>query len=88
MSTAKPDPPKPEESPTFEAAIARLGKIVERLEGGDLPLEESLALFEEGVRLSRSAQARLDRAERRLDELLSVSAQGEPTTRPVPLAVT
>jgi exodeoxyribonuclease VII small subunit len=70
--------------PTFEDAIRRLGEIVERLEHGDLPLEESLALFEEGVRLARASQGRLDRAERRLEELLSVSPSGEPSTRPLP----
>jgi exodeoxyribonuclease VII small subunit len=70
--------------PTFEEAIRRLAEIVERLEHGDLPLEESLTLFEEGVRLARGSQGRLDRAERRLEELLSVSASGEATTRPLP----
>lgn len=68
---------------SFEEAIQRLSKIVEQLEGGELPLEESLALFEEGVRLARVSQARLDAAERRIEELLSVSDDGEPATRPM-----
>ena len=45
--------------------------VVEQLEEGDLPLEESLAMFEEGVRLSRAGAKRLDEAERRVEELLA-----------------
>jgi len=67
---------------TFEAAIQRLSKIVEKLEGGDLPLEESLRLFEEGVRLSRAAQEKLDSAEKRVDELVGVDSQGRARTAP------
>jgi exodeoxyribonuclease VII small subunit len=68
---------------TFEEAIQRLGEIVEKLEEGDLPLEASLALFEEGVRLTRLSQARLTVAERRIEELLAVTDEGEPLTRPL-----
>jgi exodeoxyribonuclease VII small subunit len=67
---------------SFEDAIRRLGHIVEQLERGDLPLEASLRLFEEGVALARVSQRRLDRAERRIEELLGVDADGEPVTRP------
>ncbi len=63
---------------SFEESTRRLSQIVTELEGGDLPLERSLALFEEGVRLARRAQERLDQAERRVEELLSVDAQGKP----------
>jgi exodeoxyribonuclease VII small subunit len=42
-----------EETPTFEAALQKLDEIVQKLEKGDLPLEQSLLLYEEGVRLSR-----------------------------------
>lgn len=55
---------------TFEASLANLEKIVRRLEDGDLPLEESLKLFEDGVRLSRECQERLNQAERRIEILL------------------
>jgi exodeoxyribonuclease VII small subunit len=55
---------------TFEASLANLEKIVRRLEEGDLPLEESLKLFEDGVRLSRECQERLNQAERRIEILL------------------
>ena len=57
-------------SPAFEDILARLGTVVERLESGEMALEESLALFEEGVRLSRLGSARLDEAERRVERLL------------------
>jgi exodeoxyribonuclease VII small subunit len=69
-------------TPSFEDAIQRLGKIVEELEGGDLPLEASIALFEEGIRLARASQERLDRAEKRIEELLNVSESGDAHTRP------
>lgn len=55
---------------TFEAALKELEKIVRRLEDGDLPLEESLKLFEDGVRLSRECQERLNQADRRIEVLL------------------
>jgi exodeoxyribonuclease VII small subunit len=66
---------------SFEDVQKRLAKIVEQLEVGDLPLERSLELFEEGVRLTRAAQERLDRAERRVEELLAIDARGQPITR-------
>ena len=62
-------------SPAFEDILGRLGVVVERLESGELPLEESLKLFEEGVRLSRSGSARLDEAERRIERLLHSEAR-------------
>jgi exodeoxyribonuclease VII small subunit len=68
--------------PSFEASAERLGAIVQQLESGELPLEKSLELFEEGVRVARQAQARLDEAEKRVDELLGVDAEGQARTRP------
>lgn len=53
----------------FEAAIAELEGIVKRLEEGELPLEQSLALYERGVQLSRFCHARLEEAERRIEIL-------------------
>jgi exodeoxyribonuclease VII small subunit len=67
---------------SFEEATRRLADIVAQLESGDLPLEKSLALFEEGVRLARAAQTRLDLAEKRVEELLAIDAQGKPILRP------
>ncbi len=55
---------------SFETSLSSLEKIVRKLEEGDLTLEESLKLFEDGVRLSRECQERLDQAERRIEILL------------------
>jgi exodeoxyribonuclease VII small subunit len=66
---------------SFEATLDRLHQIVERLEGGELDLEESLRLFEEGVVLSRLSQARLNAAEKRVEELLAIDDNGEPVVR-------
>ncbi|HYQ16049.1 MAG TPA: exodeoxyribonuclease VII small subunit [Polyangiaceae bacterium] len=69
------------EAPGFEEALKRLTSIVERLESGDLSLEQSLSLFEEGTRLSRTSQAQLDAAEKRVEELLAIDATGQPVVR-------
>ncbi len=61
----------------FEASLTALEKIVRELERGDLPLEKSLELFEQGVRLSRECQERLDQAERRIEVLLR-DGEGRP----------
>jgi exodeoxyribonuclease VII small subunit len=53
----------------FEAAIAELEAVVKKLEDGDLPLEQSLVLYERGVQLSRFCHARLEEAERRIEIL-------------------
>jgi len=57
-------------APTFEEALARLETIVHELEEADLPLERSLTVFEEGVRLSRLLHERLNEAERKVEILL------------------
>jgi exodeoxyribonuclease VII small subunit len=62
---------------TFEASLEALEEIVHKLEHGDLPLEESLELFEQGIRLSRECQDRLSQAERRI-EVLMRDQQGRP----------
>ncbi len=54
----------------FEAALARLEEIVQELEKGDLPLEQSLKLFEEGIKLSRICNKRLEEAERKVEILM------------------
>jgi exodeoxyribonuclease VII small subunit len=69
------------DAPGFEDALKRLTAIVERLESGELSLEQSLSLFEEGTRLSRSSQAQLDAAEKRVEELLAIDANGLPVVR-------
>jgi exodeoxyribonuclease VII small subunit len=67
--------------PSFEVAAERLQAIVQQLESGELSLEAALLLFEEGVRVARSAQARLDAAEKRVEELLGIDAEGRARTR-------
>jgi exodeoxyribonuclease VII small subunit len=66
-----------EQPKTFEASLEALEQIVHELEGGDLPLEKSLELFEDGIRLSRQCQERLNQAERRIEILLRDN-QGRP----------
>jgi len=85
-----PSPPGPSapgstatgDTPSFETAIKRLTEIVQVLERGEIPLEESLRLFEEGVKLSRVSQQKLDSAEKRVEQLLAVDEQGRPRTQP------
>jgi exodeoxyribonuclease VII small subunit len=59
----------------FEDALKRLEQIVDQLEGGDLPLEESLKVFEEGVALARCCGKYLEEAEKRI-ELLTRDESG------------
>jgi exodeoxyribonuclease VII small subunit len=65
--------------PSFEAALKQLEEIVQRLEKGELPLEDSLKLYEDGVRLSRLCHAKLEEAEGRIEVLLK-DARGEVVT--------
>lgn len=62
---------------SFESSLEALEQIVRELEEGDLPLEKSLELFEQGIRLSRECQERLGQAERRIEVLLRDN-QGRP----------
>jgi exodeoxyribonuclease VII small subunit len=63
----------------FEKAFQQLEKIVQRLEAEELPLDESLQLFEEGIRLSRFCHQRLEEVEKKI-ELILADAKGEPRT--------
>ena len=65
----------------FEAALARLEEIVRSLESGELGLEQSLKLFEEGVKLARVCNARLEEAERKVEVLLK-DKNGKMTAKP------
>ena len=67
---------------SFEESLTTLEKIVRELEQGDLSLEESLKLFENGVKLSRECQERLNQAERRIEVLLK-DENGNPTLQAV-----
>jgi len=68
---------KKDEEPAFETALKQLEEIVQQLEKGELPLEESLKLYEDGIRLARLCHAKLEQAEGRI-ELLMKDARGEP----------
>ena len=68
--------------PSFEQSLDRLEEIVHQLEEGDLGLEESLAKYEEGVKLLRQAYDLLQKAERKIELLSGVDADGNPTTEP------
>ncbi len=82
MPQAEPEPADPSAPvASFEDSIRRLSEIVSRLEDGDLPLEESLRLFEEGIQLARASQSRLDAAEKRVEQLLAIDASGNPVVR-------
>jgi len=61
---------------SFETSLSELEKIVGKLESGDLPLEQSLELFEKGINLSRECRERLAKAERRIEILLKDSNGG------------
>lgn len=69
----QPSPPNPER---FEDALKKLEEIVQRLERGELTLEDSLSCYEEGIRLSRFCHAKLEEAERKIETLVK-DARGE-----------
>ena len=62
----------------FDAVLARLRKVVERLETGNLSLEESLAAYEEGVGLAQKGHTLLDGAEKRVELLIAGGSQSVP----------
>ena len=70
MTDAAPEPATPD----FEASLGRLEEIVKTLEGGEVALDTALALFEEGVGLSRLCHGKLKHAERRVELLLKDAA--------------
>ena len=75
------------EQPTFEGAFERLEEIVAHLEGSELDLEQSLHMFEEGIKLVRFCATRLDEAERRIEILLAdKEGRVQAETFPEPLA--
>ena len=79
--TPPPEEGNPEESALpFEQALAELESIVERMESGELSLEDSLSAFEQGVRLTRSCQQALAAAELRVEQLLKDGQRAPSTT--------
>lgn len=80
MAKAQKKSGKKEE--TFEEAMKQMEEIVQRLESGDLPLEDSLKLYEDGVRLTRVCSSRLQTAEKRI-EVLMKNEQDEVVSEPL-----
>jgi exodeoxyribonuclease VII small subunit len=70
--------------PSFEDALKRLETIVEELESGELSLEDSIARYEEGMKLSRRLTQTLDEAEKRIERLVE-NADGTTSTEPMEL---
>ena len=70
-----------EKKVTFEQAMARLEEIVKQLEQGDAPLEDALALFEEGTRLMKKCTTQLDKAEQKVT-VMQENMQGELVEQP------
>lgn len=64
----------------FEKRLTRLEDIVEKMETGELSLEDSLKLFEEGVKLSRDCSSQLSEAEQKVKLLLGIDDDGNPVT--------
>jgi exodeoxyribonuclease VII small subunit len=64
----------------FEKKLSRLEEIVGKMESGDLALEDSLKIFEEGVKLSRECNMQLSQAEQKVKKLLAIDDNGQPVT--------
>lgn len=62
----------------FEKKLNRLEEIVGKMEKGDLALDESLKLFEEGVKLSRDCHSQLTKAEAQVKKLVGFDSEGQP----------
>jgi exodeoxyribonuclease VII small subunit len=82
VSSRPPTPPSDRPSsdpqqPEFEQALAELEQLVERLERGDLPLDEALKTFERGVALTRHCQTSLKAAQQKVEILLKKNGQAE-----------
>ncbi len=80
--TEPPNPQQPSTPPDFEAALERLEAIVRRLEDGDVGLSEALAHYEQGVSLLKNCYQLLENAERRIELLSGVDAEGNAVTAP------
>ena len=67
---------------SFEKKLSRIEEIVQKMEDGQISLDESLKLFEEGVSLSRQCNKELDEAEQRVKKLIDVDEKGKPIVEP------
>jgi exodeoxyribonuclease VII small subunit len=79
---AKPSPKESQQPLSFEQALARLEDVVHQLEEGQIGLAESLAQYEEGVKLLKQCYQLLEHAERRIDLLSGIGAGGTAITEP------
>ena len=61
--------------PTFEESYAQLEEVVRQLERGELTLDESMALFEKGIKLAQLCEARLDKAEQKVSQLAGIGSE-------------
>jgi exodeoxyribonuclease VII small subunit len=59
---------------TFEESYAQLEDVVRQLERGELTLDESLTLFEKGIKLAQLCEARLDKAEQKVSQLVGIGS--------------
>ena len=73
-----PDPASEQTPVDFERSLAELEALVERLEHGDLPLDDALKSFERGVALTRQCQGALKAAQQKVEILLNSSGNAEP----------
>ncbi|MGH7687340.1 MAG: exodeoxyribonuclease VII small subunit [Candidatus Dormibacteria bacterium] len=67
---------------SYEAALAQLDALIQKLEGGSVPLEDAIAAYERGTRLARHCEELLDRTERRVTALM-VGGDGRTTEKPL-----
>jgi exodeoxyribonuclease VII small subunit len=72
---------EPAKKPEFEHSLSRLEEVVRKLESANLPLDEAMKLFEEGMQLARDCQKQLEQAEARVEILLK-KAGGEMVAEP------
>lgn len=65
---------------TFEESYAQLEEVVRQLERGELTLDESMALFEKGIKLAQMCEARLDKAEQKVSQLVGIGTDSTDLT--------
>lgn len=82
MANMKPESENVEK-PSFEEALRRLERVVGQLEEGETGLDESLKAYEQGVKLLRQCYDMLEGAQRRIELLSGVDADGKPLTTPL-----
>ncbi|HOU22870.1 MAG TPA: exodeoxyribonuclease VII small subunit [Anaerolineae bacterium] len=61
-------------APSFEESFAQLEEVVRQLERGELTLDESMALFEKGIKLAQLCEAKLDKAEQKVSQLVGIGS--------------